>query len=54
MKTIQTSANGYAVVCGEIEDHTSTAREFPWMARRYSGLTQWFKTKPEAIAFVRG
>lgn len=54
MKTIQTSANGYAVVCGEIEDHRNSGRQLPWCAIKSEGLSQWFKTKEEAIKFVRG
>lgn len=51
---IQTSANGYAVICGRIEDHTSSVRELPWAGINNSGVMQFFKTRDEAINFARG
>lgn len=54
--TIQTSANSYAVVVGQIIDHSRGSlkhvSEFLWEGINCQGSSKKFKTKQEAIHFA--
>lgn len=53
-KTIQQSANSYAVVAGEVIDNTSCSAFLvkPWRAIKHTGQIEDFATKEEAINWV--
>lgn len=58
MRTVQKSPNSFHVVIGEVIDNTESSlknvTDLLWQGVRSDGQTRQFKTKDEAVQFVKG
>lgn len=58
MHTIQKSSNSYHVIAGEVIDNTNSSLKnvtnLLWSGVRADGEMRRFKTKDEAVQFVKG